>query len=420
MRGMTMRARILAQGDEITTGATVDTNSAWIAELLSARGARVVGIAAAPDDPAMLERLIAEAARDCDLLVSGGGLGPTTDDCTAEAAARAAGVDLQENAPALEQIRARFALLGRPMTPSNAKQALVPRGSTLLENPLGTAPGFAIDLGPARAFFFPGVPRELRAMVEHHLRPWLDARGLAPMMRRRFHVCGVGESVLQDRLKDLALPAGVRLGYKAWVPYNTIVLYGDPAAPGAAEAFARACGEVRARLGEDCFGEDETTLPKAVGELLAARGWRIAVAESCTGGGAGALLTAVPGSSAWFRGGVIAYANEVKTGLLGVPEGLLLRSGAVGEDCARAMAEGVRRATGAEVGLAITGVAGPDGGTAGKPVGTVCFGRALPGETAVRTVRFGARGRDVVRDLAAATAVEWLRRRLIRTPGDGA
>lgn len=405
-------ARILAQGDEITTGATIDTNSAWVAEQLGRRGVRVLGLGAAPDDVDLLARMLVDAARDCDILVSGGGLGPTTDDVTAEAAARAAGVPLVESAEALEQVRARFARMGRPMSPSNAKQALVPRGAQVLENPAGTAPGFVLPLGAARAFFFPGVPRELRAMVELHLVPWLEAGGAAPLLRRRFHVCGLGESLVQERLADLALPPGVRLGYKTWLPYNTVVVYGEPGIGEAEERFAAACDAVRERLGEDRFGEDDETLPGVLGRLLLARRWTLATAESCTAGGAAALVTEAPGSSAWFRGGVVAYANEVKRDLLDVPAALLERHGAVSEECARAMAEGVRRATVADVGVSLTGIAGPDGGTAEKPVGTVCFALALPDGTRARTVRFPPFGRDRVRALAAATALEWLRRQL--------
>jgi len=407
-------ARILAQGDEITTGATIDTNSAWVAEQLGRYGVRVLGLAAAPDDVDLLARMLADAARDCDLLVSGGGLGPTTDDVTAEAAARAAGVPLVESAEALEQVRARFARMGRPMSTSDAKQARIPRGAQLLENPAGTAPGFALSLGAARAFFFPGVPRELRAMVDRHLVPWLAADGATPQLRRRFHVCGLGESLLQDRLADLALPPGVRLGYKTRLPYNTVVVYGESETREARQRFEAACEAVRGRLAEDRFGEDDETLPEVVGRLLLARRWALATAESCTAGGTAALVTEVPGSSAWFRGGVVAYANDVKRDLLGVPTALLERHGAVSEECARAMAEGVRRAMHADVGISVTGIAGPEGGTAEKPVGTVCFALALPDGTRTRTVRFPPFGRDRVRALAAATALEWLRRQLGR------
>jgi nicotinamide-nucleotide amidase len=408
----TRTARILAQGDEILTGATLDTNSAWLAEQLWMRGVRVLGIAAAPDDLSLLERMLADAGRDCDLVVSGGGLGPTTDDCTAEAVARAVGVPLAESAEALAQIAARFRAIGRPMTPSNRKQALLPAGSTVLENRAGTAPGFALSLGQARAFFFPGVPRELRVMVADHLLPWLDAAGSQPMKRRRFHVCGVGESVLQDRLRDVVLPAGVRMGFKTWLPYNSIVLYGEAAGPDAEAHFEQASAALRAKLGLDCFGEDDTTLALALGQALRARGWSLGLAESCTAGGAAALVTDAAGSSAWFRGGIVAYANDVKQRLLGVSAELLAEHGAVSEPCACAMAEGARRALAVDVAVSITGIAGPDGGTPEKPVGTVCIGLALPGETVARTSLFWARERDRVRALGAATALEWLRRRL--------
>ncbi|MBN1770457.1 MAG: CinA family nicotinamide mononucleotide deamidase-related protein [Deltaproteobacteria bacterium] len=407
-------ARILAQGDELTTGATVDTNSAWVAEQLRLRGVRVLGLCAAPDDVELLARMLVEASRDCDLLVSGGGLGPTTDDVTAEAAARAAGAPLVESPEALAQVRDRFARMGRPMSPSNAKQALIPQGAQVLENPAGTAPGFALPLGTARAFFFPGVPQELRTMVERHLVPWLEAGGAAPLLRRRFHVCGLGESLVQERLADVLPPPGVRLGYKTWLPYNTVLVYGEAEPAEARERFETTCAAVRARLGDDRLGEDDETLPGVVGRLLLDRGWTLATAESCTAGGAAALATETPGSSAWFRGGVVAYDNDVKRSLLDVPAALLEAHGAVSEECARAMAEGVRRAVGADVGVSITGIAGPDGGTPGKPVGLVCFGLALPDVTRTRTTRFPPFGRERVRAMAAAAALEWLRRLLVR------
>ncbi|MCI0340803.1 MAG: CinA family nicotinamide mononucleotide deamidase-related protein [Planctomycetales bacterium] len=409
---MTLTARILSQGDELTTGATQDTNAGWLARFLWERGAWVLGIASAPDDLEAISRLYTEAARDCDLFVSTGGLGPTDDDYSAEAAAKTAGVGLREDADAARRVRAWFRRMNRPMPECNLKQARFPEGAEILENPVGTAPGFAMTIGRARAFFFPGVPRELYVMAEKHLAPWLVARGARPSLRRRFHCCGVGESTLQERLEGLRAPEGIRIGYKTWMPFNSVVLYGDPGVAAAADAMAGLGAEVRNRLGEDCFGEDEATLASVVGGLLQARGWTVGVAESCTAGMAAAMLTEVPGSSAWVRGGVVAYASGLKTGLLGVPEALLAAHGAVSEEVARAMAEGARRTAGADAGIGITGIAGPDGGTPEKPVGMVCFGLATPHETLARTVRYGDRGRALVRTLAAATALDWLRRRL--------
>ncbi len=409
---VTLTARILSQGDELTTGATQDTNAGWLARFLWERGARVLGMAAVPDDLEAIARLYADAGGDCDLIVSTGGLGPTDDDYSAEAAAKAAGVGLREDADAARHVRAWFRRFNRPMPECNLKQARFPEGAEILENPVGTAPGFAMTIGRARAFFFPGVPRELTVMAEKHLTPWLTARGGRPSLRRRFHCCGVGESTLQERMEGLRAPDGIRIGYKTWMPFNSVVLYGDPGTAGAAEAMTALGTEVRKRLGEDCFGEDEEALASVVGAALRSRGWTVAVAESCTAGMAAAMLTEVPGSSAWVRGGVVAYANEVKTRLLGVPEPVLATHGAVSEGVARAMAEGARRAAGADVGIGITGIAGPDGGTPEKPVGMVCLGLATPRETLAKAVRFGDRGRDFVRTLAAATALDWLRRRL--------
>jgi len=406
---MPLTARILAQGDEICTGATLDTNSRWLAEELTARGVTVSGLGAAPDDLPQLTRLFAAHGEACDLLVSTGGLGPTDDDLSAAAAAAAAGVAIVTNAAARAQVKARYAELQRDMPAVNLRQAELPAGADVLENPTGTAPGFALTIGRSRAWFFPGVPREFKRMAAEHLFPWLDAQGLTPVRRLTLHVCNVGESTLQTKLAGLDLPDGVRLGYKTWLPYNTIVLYGR--APDALETAAAAIEE---RLQADVFGRNATTFPEALGTALQERGWTLAVAESCTGGGAGALVTEAPGSSAWLLGGVISYDNAVKEQALGVPAGLLEREGAVSEPVAEAMAAGARRVTGADCAVAITGIAGPDGGTAAKPVGQVCVGLVTPEGAWTRTLQFGARGRAFVRTLSAAAALEWLRRRLLR------
>lgn len=406
---MGLTARILAQGDEICTGATLDTNSQWLAAELSARGVTIRGLGAAPDDCEQLTTLFRAAGEDCDLICSTGGLGPTDDDLSAAAAAAAAGVPYAMNAEARAQIAARFAAMNRAMPAVNLRQAELPAGAQVLENPIGTAPGFAVTIGRARAWFFPGVPREFKLMAAQHLWPWLESQGLTPGLRRKLHVCNVGESALQTKLDAMApLPDGVRLGFKTWMPYNSIVLYGRDA--GALDAAA---DQVASTLAGDVFGQDDTTFPQALGAALLAKGWTLALAESCTGGGAGALVTDAPGSSAWFLGSIVSYANAVKEHTLGVSADLLVREGAVSEPVAAAMAAGARRLTGADCAVSITGVAGPGGGTETKPVGTVCFGLATPEGAWSRTVQFGDRGREVVRILAAAAALEWLRRRLV-------
>ncbi len=413
---MKRSAYIVAQGDEILAGSTQDSNSSALARQLSRRGVAVQRICAAGDDEAELAELLARAADQAWLVICSGGLGPTDDDCTAAAAARAFGKPLGLVPEALAQIEARFAAVGWKMPPSNRKQAMLPRGATLLENPVGTAPGFLLEQGPTRLFFFPGVPRELERMSADHLWPWLETQGHPPLRRRLLHVCGVGESALQDRLDDLELPAGVRLGYKTWLPYNSVVLY---AAADRDAELEHSVAAVRARLGPDCFGADDETLPAVLGALLQRRGWTLATAESCTAGGAGALITQAAGSSAWFAGGVIAYSNRVKQRLLDVSEAVLVEHGAVSEPCAEAMAAGARARLGSDVAVSITGIAGPDGGTADKPVGTVCFGLATPDGVRGRTVKFGARGREQVRALSAAAALEWLRRSLVKSETAG-
>jgi nicotinamide-nucleotide amidase len=254
-------------------------------------------------------------------------------------------------------------------------------------------------------------------MAELHVWPWLARQGLPPLGKKALHVCGVGESALQERLSGVELPAGVRIGYQARVMFNTVMLYADGDQRDAGERLARAHAAVRERIGGDVFGEDGETLPAVIGGLLRQRRWRLAVAESCTAGGLGALVTEVAGSSDWFIGGVVSYDNAVKRQLLQVPAVILEQHGAVSEPCAQAMAEGVRRLLGAEVGLGITGIAGPAGGTPDKPVGTVWFGLATPDETRTRHVNFGDRDREVVRTAAAASALEWLRRRLLARGG---
>ncbi|MBN2358867.1 MAG: CinA family nicotinamide mononucleotide deamidase-related protein [Deltaproteobacteria bacterium] len=410
---MPLTAIVLAQGDEIVSGSTQDTNSGWLGRELLQRGVRLVGVAAAPDDERELADLIGYASRRCDLVVSGGGLGPTSDDVTADAVARAAALPLCFDDEAWRQVAARMRTF-RPQVPEcNRKQAMLPRGALRLDNPIGTAPGFAVDLGRCRLFCLPGVPSELKEMAARHVWPWLERQGLRPLPKKVLHVCGVGESMLQERLSGVALPPGIRIGYQARFLFNSIVLYADGAADDAGERLTRAREAVLERIGGDVFGEDGATLPQVVGAGLRRRRWRLAVAESCTAGGLGALITEVAGSSEWFMGGVIAYDNEIKREWLGVSAQTLERHGAVSEPCAREMAEGVRRRLRAEAGLAITGVAGPGGGAPDKPVGTVCFGLSTPVETRTRRVSFGDRGRDLVRTAAAASALEWLRRRLL-------
>jgi nicotinamide-nucleotide amidase len=407
-------AAILSQGDEVVTGQTVDTNAAWLAEQLTDRGLLVVRHVTVgdrkPDIAAALRALAAEA----DVVVCTGGLGPTDDDLTNEAFAEAFGAPLALDEVALADLEAKFRAFGREMAPSNRKQVLLPRGALRLDNARGTAPGFARVHEQRLVACLPGVPHEMRAMYLGGVVPLLDALlPAAPGRLVTLRTTGLGESALQDRIGTFVHPDAV-LGYRARTGEVDVKLRFRA---GASDDVVRALvADVAARVGGAVYGVDGLdgkvgSLAEAVAAALLARGDTLAIAESCTGGGLSALCTALPGASAWFLEGCVTYANDAKVRRLGVPAALIAEHGAVSEPVARAMAEGVRAGAGATWGLAVTGIAGPDGGSDDKPVGTVHLGLAGPSGTEHRRVRlFGDRHR--IQALAAHTALDLLRRRL--------
>ncbi len=437
-------ATVVSQGDEIVTGQITDTNAAFLAARLVGAGFEVREVRAVGD---RLDDLVAlyrelggvgeagDGRAPSDLVVSTGGLGPTSDDLTAEAVARAAGVPLVLHAPSLDRIQAYYAATGREMPVSNAKQAELPAGAEVLPNARGTAPGFLARVGAAAVLCMPGVPREMKAMFDDAL-PALAARfGLAPGRLVTLRTAGRGESDLQDALSGLALPAGVVLGFRTTPTENHIKLRAEASVP--AEALAAAVAAVRDRVGRAVFAVEGAgplslpppgpgarpaspwlvpdgapgSLPAAVGAALVQAGARLGVAESCTGGQLAAACTALAGSSAWFQGGVVAYDNRVKQGLLGVSEADLREHGAVSEPVAAAMATGARGALGVEWALSTTGIAGPGGATADKPVGLVYVGLAGPGVSGVRALRL--RGdRATIQARTVGAALDLLRRHL--------
>jgi nicotinamide-nucleotide amidase len=362
------------------------------------------------DEIASIETVIRESAARAAVVVCTGGLGPTSDDLTRNAAAAAFGVDLEESAEAMEQIRERYRSRSRPMPELNRVQALVPRGATLLENPLGTAPGFVWDSGSCLLFFLPGVPFEMRPMLVLQVIPTLRERFALPPRRTVLLRCvSLAESVAGSRMEGFERP-GVTVGYRASFPEVQVKLHVEAGLD--ATALAE---EARARLGaHHVFGIDSGPLAAVVGNLLRERGQTVATAESCTAGRIAADLTAAAGSSAFLVGGVVAYSNSVKVELCDVPAELIERDGAVSESVARALAEGVRRRMRSHWGLAVTGVAGPGGGSAEKPVGTVHFACAGPDGTLHEQVRLPY---DRLRNLAVsvALALDLLRQGLLRT-----
>ncbi len=406
---MSLCVEILSTGDELLTGQIVDTNSVWLMDRLWDLGVMVRRKTLVGDDRADLLAALAETTGRADVVVMSGGLGPTEDDLTAECVAAALGVPLVEDAASLEAIRRRFEKIGRAMTPNNAKQARFPRGASILPNRFGTAPGFRVTLGRAELVCLPGVPVEYRGLCEEVVLPRLAARVGDVPAARLVKLFGVPESHADQAMRpvmDAPENAGVRFGYRAHWP-EIHVKWSVPG-PAAGERADRILEVVRGIFGDRIFATGKEELAPLVVERLAARGERVAVAESCTGGLLAELLTAVPGASAVFDLGVVAYANAMKTALVGVPEALLGARGAVSEPVARALAEGARARAGAAWGVGITGIAGPTGGTPEKPVGTVHLAIAgAHGTTAWERHHFG--DRDRVRRTAAYDALNQLR-----------
>ncbi|MCH9714332.1 MAG: competence/damage-inducible protein A, partial [Cyanobacteria bacterium] len=350
--------------------------------------------------------------------ITTGGLGPTPDDLTTEAIAAAFGAPLVEHPQVWAEIQARLAARGRPCAASNRRQAFLPEGAALLPNPTGTAPGMIWTPRPGFTILtFPGVPSEMRAMWQATAVPWLQGSGLAAGVfgSRMLRFWGVSESTLAEQVADLLESANPTVAPYAGAGEVKLRLTARAASIAGAEALLEPVeAEIRARAGMACYGRDDDSLASVVLEQLRRRGQSLAVAESCTGGGVGAALAAVPGASDVFRGGVIAYANTVKHQLLAVPAGILQTWGAVSDPVAQAMAEGVRRATGADWAIAVTGIAGPGGGSADKPVGLVHIAIAGPDGCGSEGLRYGAsRSRSWNQALSVGEALNRLRLQLL-------
>ncbi len=413
------RAAILAVGSELLTPARVDTNSLFITEQLDLLGIEVVFKMVVGDNRDELSTAVHAALARVDLLVCSGGLGPTDDDVTREVVAQVLGRPLVEDEAIAARIRARFESRGLQMPEINRRQAMVPAGAAVLENANGTAPGLWLEDGDRVVVLLPGPPRELKPMLVSLVEFRLKARasGLS-LVRRTIRITGRTESHTEVAMQPL---------YGAWarapVPVAATILASlgqielhlsarASSREEAAAAVEEAARQTADALGLDAFSRDGRTLEEVVGTLLVERGLRIAVAESCTGGLLASRLTDVPGSSRYVMSGVVAYANEEKTRLLGVPAALLAEHGAVSEPVAVAMADGVRARARTDVGIGVTGIAGPAGGTPEKPVGTVAVAAALPQTTRSRLYRF-AGDRELIKFQASQAALDLVRRMLL-------
>jgi nicotinamide-nucleotide amidase len=395
------RAHLLTIGDELLSGDVVDSNKAWLAERCRLLGVEVVRAATLRDREDEIVAAIQAAAAHAELVITSGGLGPTTDDLTALAVARAGGLGLERNAELAARITAFFSQRmpgNQALIELNLKQADLPAGAVVLDNPIGTAAGFGVHLrGQCWVFSLPGVPRELRKMMREQVEPRVIANfGVAPIARRIYRAIGRGESSLQQGVTPMLEQARMRspglaamyVHYRARYPEVTLILEATPDAAGntaTPDELATLDAALHEGIGPALYaigpGRGPADLASAIVRTLSERGLTLVSAESCTGGGIGEAITTVAGSSACFLGGVIAYANAVKQAQLGVPAELLEQHGAVSEPVARAMAEGARNNLKADLGIAVTGIAGPGGAVPGKPVGTVDVALAHAGGT---------------------------------------
>jgi nicotinamide-nucleotide amidase len=407
-----MTAALLSIGTELTRGELVNTNAAWLGEELTKLGFDVVEHLTVDDELDRIVTVIHRFAEAHRVVIVTGGLGPTSDDLTTEAAANAAGVALRRDESVVEGIRQMFKRFGREMPESNAKQGDFPEGAEILLNAMGTAPGFAMTLGQARFFFVPGVPREMKHIFQESIVPAIA--DLAEPRTHQVHLrtFGMTESGVAEALRGLEKAhEGLTLGYRAHFPEIEVKVH--VRADSAAEAERRSVAiadDVRGRLGDAVFGGREDSFAEVVARALRDAGKTLAVAESCTGGQVGEMLTRFAGASDFLLLDAVVYADSAKEAVLGVSSEVLLEHGAVSSETAAAMAEGALRVAGADIAVSITGVAGPGGGTEDKPVGTVWFGLARKDGPTITKHRHLPWGRDRVQTLAAYAALGMVRR----------
>jgi nicotinamide-nucleotide amidase len=418
---MIERAAILSTGDEITTGKVVDSNSNYLADKLVEAGIDVAAVLTVGDVPERITWAWQQAMEKADVIISTGGIGPTADDLTTELVAKLAGVEQVFSEEVANNIRRLFASLNRVMPENNLKQARFPKGAEIIVNHLGTAPGYRLDLdtphGKKHLIVLPGVPREMKPMMEETVLPWLrQMRGGGDVfLTRAFQTFGISESGLDEAVAGTVADHEGRLAFRASFPQISlkVTVRGKPN-----EVEARLeelSTRIRSRVGSYVYGEGDVTMEDVVGTLLTQHGKTVAFAESCSGGLVSHRLTNVPGSSAYFHGAVLAYADAAKINLLGVKPETITLHGSVSEETAREMAAGVRERLGTNIGVAVTGIAGPGGGTPEKPVGTVFLALAADGMLVARKYQLWG-NRDWIKTLAAQLALDWVRRSLLGIP----
>jgi nicotinamide-nucleotide amidase len=415
-------AALLAIGDEVLRGEVANTNAAFLADHLFDAGLDVRDQRVVADEAPAIRRALTELVERAAVILVTGGLGPTEDDRTVDVVAELMGVGVETHTPSLEAMKKRYSAHGFELTPNNLRQVRVPQGAEAMPNGAGIAPGFMVRWAGSTLFFMPGVPREVERVFLDHVAPklqtYMAAQGVPAASVRTWHIYGMGESHVDHRLAGLlnGIPDAT-LHFRTDGPENhvKVVIRGSEKQRNQ-ELLEQVDRELRKRIGTGIYGIDGDTFPKVIGRTLREANATLALAESCTGGEAGGLLTSEPGASDFFLGGVVAYANDVKINTLGVKAFTITEAGAVSEACAKEMAEGVRRITNATVGISITGVAGPvsdkDRGKPNeKPVGTVCFGVATV-KSAKAISKFFSGDRERIRRAAAYFALDLARRQI--------
>jgi len=413
-----MKAEILATGDEIRSGALVDSNSAHISQKLEEIGVSVVRHSCVGDDSDILTAILKEIGSRTDICVVTGGLGPTSDDLTSESAAKAVGVELVINKKALSSVENFFKTRKRLFTSSNKKQALLPRGSECLFNPVGSAPGFSLKIDRCLFFFLPGVPPEMRRMLSDKVLPHIEklqGKTKTYCQNRTIPTFGLTEAAVNEKLTGFPdLFKEMKLGLRANFPVIQVKLYGTGEDENNLNELLNKASEwISHKIGKRIVSVNGSSMERVVGDLLIGKKATIAVAESCTGGLISHLFTNVPGSSVFFLFSGVTYSNKSKIKVLGVSPSTLKKYGAVHEETAKEMAKGAKRISGATYGLSTTGIAGPDGGTESKPVGTVCIGLATPDTVYTHRFHFSSFNRLMNKKIFAMTALDLLRRELL-------
>jgi nicotinamide-nucleotide amidase len=410
-----MDAEILAIGDEIITGHTVDTNTAFIARQLTGLGLNVKRLSSVGDTLDEMAEAFRLALKRANVVITTGGLGPTDDDVTKKAIVKVFKRNLIFHEEILEDIRARYAKRGVEMPAINQNQALVPQGAKIFANKFGSAVGICIAENDRIFIALPGVPSEMKQILVDDVMPYLRGRKTGAGIKVvKLRTTGIFESRLAEKIvPGLKLETGVKLAYlPSWGGVDLRVIAAAESEQEAAEKAQKLVRYLESVCGKYIYGKDNDTLEGVVGQLLKDNDKTLSVAESCTAGQLGVLITSVPGSSAYFRGGVIAYANDVKVGQLSVDPGIIKEHGAVSEQCAIAMAEGCRKLFGSDYALSITGIAGPEGGSDEKPVGTTFIGLSSIHATYAKKFNFGT-DRQSNRARATYAALELLRREIL-------